>query len=114
MKNFDLGEIEFFRYIAPPDLEIDAMHRRIIHFDGHVQGVGFRYTTQNIAMRYAVHGYVRNLKDGRVELVMEGDDHEMDNVIQCLRKRMNSFIQHVDTETYPATGEFEDFGIRHC
>jgi acylphosphatase len=90
------------------------MHRRIIHFDGHVQGIGFRYTTQNIAMRYAVHGYVRNLKDGRVELVMEGDDREMEGVMACLRKKMDSYIRNVDSETYPATGEFEDFGIRHC
>ncbi|MDB5171893.1 MAG: Acylphosphatase, partial [Phycisphaerales bacterium] len=37
------------------------MQRRIYHFDGRVQGVGFRYTTQNIAIRYNVHGYVRNL-----------------------------------------------------
>lgn len=89
------------------------MSRRIIHFDGRVQGVGFRYTTQNIAMRYNVHGYVRNMDDGRVELVMEGDDREMDGVIQCLRQKMNGFIQKVDSLTTPATGEFETFGIRH-
>ena len=89
------------------------MHRRIIHFDGRVQGIGFRYTTQNIAMRYAVHGYVRNLEDGRVELVLEGDDREMDGVLTCLRQKMNTYIRHVDSETYPATGEFETFAIRH-
>jgi acylphosphatase len=89
------------------------MHRRVIHFDGRVQGVGFRYTTQNIAMRYNVFGYVRNLDDGRVELLLEGDDREMDGVIQSLRQKMNGYIRHVDSETYPATGEFESFGIRH-
>ncbi|HET6249396.1 MAG TPA: acylphosphatase [Tepidisphaeraceae bacterium] len=89
------------------------MHRRIIHFDGRVQGIGFRYTTQNIAMRYAVQGYVRNLSDGRVELVLEGDDGEMDHVLKCLRQKMNGYIRHVDSETYPATGEFDNFAIRH-
>jgi acylphosphatase len=89
------------------------MHRRIIHIDGRVQGVGFRYTAQNIAMRYDVLGYVRNLDDGRVQLVMEGDDREMDGVIQSLRQKMNGYISRVDSETYPATGEFESFGIRH-
>ncbi len=88
-------------------------HRRIIHFDGRVQGVGFRYTTQNIAMRYNVHGYVRNMDDGRVELVMEGDDREMDGDIHNLRQKMNSYISKIDSETYPATGEFETFGIKH-
>lgn len=89
------------------------MHRRIIHFDGRVQGVGFRYTTQNIAMRYNVHGYVRNLDDGRVELVMEGDDKEIDGVVQSLRQKMNGFIRKIESQTYPATGEFETFWIRH-
>lgn len=89
------------------------MHRRIIHFDGRVQGVGFRYTTQNIAMRYNVHGYVRNLQDGRVELVMEGDDQEIDGVVSCLSQKMNCFIRNVESHTFPATGEFETFGIRH-
>ena len=89
------------------------MHRRIIHFDGRVQGVGFRYTTTNIAMRYNVHGYVRNMDDGRVELLLEGDEREIDGVIQCLRQKMNGYIRQVETETYPATGEFETFAIRH-
>ena len=89
------------------------MQRRTIYFDGRVQGVGFRYTTQNIAMRYNVLGYVRNLDDGRVELVLEGDEREMDNVVECLRRKMNGFIRQMETMVYPATGEFESFGIRH-
>jgi len=94
-------------------LENSEMHRRIIHFDGRVQGIGFRYTTQNIAMRYNVFGYVRNLDDGRVELLLEGDDREMDGVVHSLRQKMNNYIRSIDSETYPATGEFEGFGIRH-
>ena len=43
-----------------------------MYFSGHVQGVGFRYTTRSVASRFAVTGYVRNLPDGRVELVAEG------------------------------------------
>lgn len=87
--------------------------RRIIHFDGRVQGVGFRYCTQNIAMRYNVHGFVKNLDDGRVQLVMEGDDREMDGVIHNLSQKMNGYIRQVETQSYPATGEFEAFYIRH-
>ena len=64
-------------------------------------------------MRYNVFGYVRNMDDGRVELLLEGDEREMDGVIQCLRQKMNGYIRRVDSETYPATGEFESFGIRH-
>lgn len=89
------------------------MERRIYRFDGRVQGVGFRYTTQNIAMRYNVHGYVRNMNDGRVELVMEGDEREMDTVVDSVRQRMDSYIRKVDAQAAPATGEFESFMIRH-
>jgi acylphosphatase len=88
-------------------------NRRTVHFSGRVQGVGFRYTTRNIVLRYDVHGYVRNLPDGRVELVMEGPDSEMDQVIDELRRKMNGFIRGVQTQTSPATGEFEHFSIRH-
>ena len=90
-----------------------ALNRRTAHFSGRVQGVGFRYTTRNIALRYDVHGYVRNLPDGRVELVMEGPDSEMEQVIEELRRKMNGFIRNVQTQTSPATGEFEHFSIRH-
>lgn len=89
------------------------MERRVFHFDGRVQGVGFRYTAQNIAMRYAVQGYVRNMADGRVELVMEGEENEMEHVVDCLQQKLNGYIRHVDSETYPATGEFDTFAIRH-
>ena len=89
------------------------MERRIYHFDGKVQGVGFRYTTQNIAMQYDVHGDVRNLRDGRVELVMEGDEQEMEHVLVSLRQRMNGYIRKVVTQAAPAPVEIESFSIRH-
>ena len=95
------------------ELEVYEMERRVYHFGGRVQGVGFRYTTQNIAMRYNVHGYVRNLNDGRVELVMEGDDREMDSVVDSLQQKMNGYIRQVEAQVIPATGEFDDFMIRH-
>ena len=51
----------------------DDSGRRRVLYSGHVQGVGFRYTTRGIAQGYAVTGFVRNLSDGRVELVAEGN-----------------------------------------
>jgi acylphosphatase len=90
------------------------MERRTYHFSGHVQGVGFRYTTHNIAQRHNVYGYVRNLPDGRVELVMEGDEREMEDVVQDLRHRMSNYVANVETQATPATGEFERFRIKHC
>jgi acylphosphatase len=90
-----------------------ALNRRSVYFSGRVQGVGFRYITRNIALSYDVQGYVRNLPDGRVELVMEGPDGEMDQVVEDIRRKMSGYIRNTESNTTPATGEFEHFSIRH-
>ena len=90
------------------------MQRRTYRFSGRVQGVGFRYTTQNVALRHDVYGYVRNLPDGRVELVMEGEEREMDDVVQTVQQKMAGFVRNVESQVAPATGEFDRFYIRHC
>jgi acylphosphatase len=90
-----------------------TMNRRTCHFSGHVQGVGFRYTAQNIAMQYNVSGYVRNLDDGRVEMLVEGPDDQIDQVVQGIKQRMEGFIRKVDSQTSPGTGEFKGFSVRH-
>jgi acylphosphatase len=89
------------------------MHRKTCYFSGRVQGVGFRYTAQNIVQQYNVKGYVKNLPDGRVELVLEGPDAEMEHVVDAIRERLDSFIGKVDFNLLPATGEFGQFQIKH-
>jgi acylphosphatase len=91
----------------------DALHRRTCYFSGRVQGVGFRYTVHNLAMPHNVRGYVRNLPDGRVELVMEGPDQDMDHLVESIRQKMNHFIRQVDTHAEPATNAFTGFSIKH-
>jgi acylphosphatase len=83
------------------------------HFSGRVQGVGFRYTVKNIALGHDVLGYVRNLRDGRVELVMEGSKQEMDQVIENINSRMNGYIKNLECTPLPPTGEFDHFQIKH-
>jgi len=54
------------------------MKKRLsVHFEGHVQGVGFRQGTRRLATGYDVTGEVRNLPDGRVELIIEGEEEEL-------------------------------------
>jgi acylphosphatase len=77
-----------------------------------VQGVGFRYTAEHTARRHRVAGDVRNLPDGRVELVMEGPDKALDAVMRDLQEHMSANIKDVETSGGPATGEFPDFTIR--
>ena len=87
------------------------MERREIYYSGHVQGVGFRYTTRNIAQRYSVTGEVRNLPDGRVRLIVEGNAEEIDELLADVRKAMGRHIRDIKVETMPATGQFGDFSI---
>jgi acylphosphatase len=89
------------------------MIRRTSHFSGRVQGVGFRYTAQDIARNHKVAGYVRNLPDGRVELVAEGEEPEINALIQSIAGRMEGFIKNRTDNDSPATGQFKDFSIRH-
>lgn len=88
-------------------------HRHTCYFSGRVQGVGFRYTTQNLALRYNVLGHVRNLPDGRVELVVEGPDGEVDDFIGSIKDRMGPFIKGMNQSVDPPTGEYRQFCIRH-
>ena len=89
------------------------MQRRLYHFSGRVQGVGFRYTVQNIAMRYDVAGHVKNLPDGRVEMLVEGSESDIDRLVDEVNAKMDGFIEHVDRRDSPATGEFKQFRISH-
>jgi acylphosphatase len=64
--------------IQPPARTTTANRRRLnIFYSGHVQGVGFRYTVKTVAAGFEVAGVVRNLPDGRVELVAEGTPEEL-------------------------------------
>ena len=88
------------------------MIRRIVLFSGHVQGVGFRYTTCRIASDFDVAGWVRNLPDGRVEAVIEGDEAEVGRFVHAVKERMSGYIRAVQASDADATGEFAGFDVR--
>ena len=89
------------------------MQRRTYTFSGHVQGVGFRYTAQTLARNHPVSGYVRNLPDGRVEMVAEGEAKDLDALLEAIGRQMEGFIRDVGVSEGKATGEFAGFAIRH-
>jgi len=89
-----------------------TQHRREVIYSGHVQGVGFRYTIQAIAAQFDVIGYVRNLPDGRVELVAEGTKAELDAFLQEIAGKMREHIDTAAQNTLPASGGFDGFQIR--
>jgi len=80
-------------------------------YEGQVQGVGFRYTTHRIAHQFQVCGYVRNLSDGTVELLAEGDQSEIDRFLNAIANTMSSFVTEIKIDQTEATGEFIEFSI---
>lgn len=88
-------------------------HRSTVYYTGHVQGVGFRYTAHSIAGGHDITGYVRNLSDGRVELVAEGEPRAIDAFLGDIRERLANHIRDERRDVGPATGEFTSFEIRH-
>lgn len=85
---------------------------RQVHFSGIVQGVGFRYTARRLAERFDVAGYVKNLPDGRVELVVEGPPDQIDAFLQDIREAMGNYIRRMDQQVSGPEGRFTGFDIR--
>jgi acylphosphatase len=90
-----------------------AGERREVYYSGHVQGVGFRYTVRHIAGGFEVTGFVRNLPDGRVHLIAEGQGDAVSGFLDAIAQQMANYIRSVAIDSRPATGEFANFEIRH-
>lgn len=82
-------------------------------FTGDVQGVGFRWTARSLARNYDVTGYVRNLSDGTVECMVEGEPKEADAFIAELTRKMTHFIRKTTCQTAPASGRFANFDVAY-
>jgi len=83
-----------------------------ILYSGNVQGVGFRYTVKSVATGYEVTGQVKNLPDGRVELVAEGDLEELKGFSQAVRESgLEHFIAKEQATWGQAQNEFRGFEI---
>jgi acylphosphatase len=88
--------------------------RAHVYVSGRVQGVFFRSETQDEALRHNVTGWVRNLPDGRVEAVFEGEKEAVEKLIEfCKRGPPGARVTKVEVAWEPYTGEFKDFKIRY-
>lgn len=85
--------------------------RHTVIFTGHVQGVGFRWTTQRLAGQFAITGWVRNEPDGAVRLVAEGTHDELTRFVAAIEAAMRGHIAEKRVERSRPTGEFDRFGI---
>lgn len=90
------------------------MTTKQVFYEGRVQGVGFRYTTKQIAMGFDVTGWVRNLTDGRVELQVEGEDEDVAEFLEELEENsvLAGNIRGTERHDAPALENVSGFSIR--
>lgn len=85
-----------------------------VYIKGRVQGVFFRAETQRVAQDFNITGWVRNMADGRVEAVFEGDDADIDKMLAwCHQGPPSARVENVTASEEHYTGGFSDFSIKH-
>ena len=90
------------------------LKRLHVFYSGRVQGVGFRFTAETTAVALRLTGWVRNLRDGRVEAVVEGVEPKLHEFLEHVRTGpMAHFIRTTDVRWDNATGRFGEFEIRY-
>lgn len=86
---------------------------KTVYYSGRVQGVGFRYTACRVARSYDVTGYVRNLPDGRVEVVVDGEPQTISAFLDALAEAMSGYIRDTQITDCPPAGRFTRFDVRY-
>ncbi len=88
--------------------------RAHVTISGHVQGVFYRAATQRQANTWGVKGWVRNLPDGRVEALFEGDQAAVQAMVSwCHSGPPNAYVTGVEVSYEPYSGQFTSFGVRY-
>lgn len=85
-----------------------------VYVEGLVQGVGYRFFTIRVARALGVKGFVRNLDDGRVEVVAEGDEASLRQLLEELSiGPPGADVEDLDVKWEKPAGDFKDFTILH-
>lgn len=83
-----------------------------VFVSGKVQGVFFRQAMKVTAKKNNVNGWVRNLDDGRVEAILEGDDENVNTLVEwCHAGPANARVEDVEIKTETYAGEFSTFDV---
>ncbi|PIV63472.1 MAG: acylphosphatase [bacterium (Candidatus Ratteibacteria) CG_4_10_14_3_um_filter_41_18] len=89
------------------------MKRIRLFISGYVQGVGFRWYVQRLAKRINVYGFVRNLRDGRVEALVEGKDELVEQFLQNLKEgSFKDQLEEIKKSEEEYQKEYSDFTIK--
>jgi len=83
-----------------------------IVYSGNVQGVGFRWTVQEIANSFGIFGWVKNSSDGTVEALCEGEEGDINLLMEKVKKAMGSYIHTARVDWNRPEGRLNSFDIR--
>ncbi|WP_421774155.1 acylphosphatase [Gracilimonas sp.] len=87
--------------------------KKHIFISGRVQGVGFRHFTKTSARSLGVNGWVRNLPDGRVEAVLQGDEQLVDQLIEkCKKGPRSAYVQNIEVEEEKGEESYTSFDVK--
>ena len=84
-----------------------------VFYSGTVQGVGFRYTVLWLATDLGLCGWVKNLRDGRVELTVEGPQEKIDRLLKKIEEHFGGYIKAKEIDFSPSSGQFDRFQITY-
>ncbi len=87
------------------------MAARHVIFIGRVQGVGFRFTAHRMAHRHQLTGFVRNLPDGTVEMLVQGPAGDIDDCIRDIKDYFGDYLRETRIEEIPPDPQHTDFRI---
>jgi acylphosphatase len=83
----------------------------MVVYTGKVQGVGFRATTAEMARDHPVTGWVKNLADGRVQLLVEGSEEAVDKFLKAVRVRWKENIEKEEIKKQEVSGKYKSFDV---
>lgn len=83
-----------------------------VYYSGRVQGVGFRFTTEAIARKLSVCGWVKNLADGRVEVVAQAEEESLKEFLSSINQYFSRYIEDADIQWQEPLHTLRDFRIR--
>ncbi|MFH1387009.1 MAG: acylphosphatase [bacterium] len=90
------------------------MRKRVeVNYIGRVHGVGFRFTAERAAIKFKVFGYVKNVPNGKVKMVAEGEEEVLKPFLDAIYLDMGHYVEKFNIHWFPATNEFKRFEIRY-
>ena len=88
------------------------MKKRVhVYYSGRVQGVGFRFTAEDVARALGVCGWVRNLSNGKVEITAEAQEAALNDFLAKIREYFSAYIKDAEIIWQEPSNEFKDFNI---